>query len=175
MSQESSRLFQWAKTRLSVVLWIAHADVRVSEVCQSHHRRVVSCADSTKPLATLGDSDGEDCRDRDGNSLPASAAPAVAGNMGKPHFVDGLLKPFPGDACRDRCSSSARSSGPGTPARHQAAVHPSRRRWSGYGGGSFGLEGNPGITPSARARFCRHLQFSLTRKRRCEKGRSMTM
>src|SRR5262249_22545021 len=89
---------------------IADVHVRISEVCQFHHRRMVSCADSTKPPATLGDSDGQDCRDRDGNSFPASAGPAVASKMGGPHSIDRLLEPGARDACRRLCPPSARSS-----------------------------------------------------------------
>src|SRR5262245_11986014 len=97
---------------------IAHVYVRISEGCQSHRRRVVSCADSTKPLATLGDSDGQDCRDHDGNSFPASAVPAMARKMGGPHFVDRLLESLPCHACGGLCSPSARSSGRGTATRY---------------------------------------------------------
>src|SRR5262249_48430576 len=79
---------------------VADADVRVSEVCQSDHRRMVSCADSTKPLATVGDSDGQDYGDHDGNSLRSSAVLAVATKMGGPHSIDRVRKPRARDACR---------------------------------------------------------------------------
>jgi hypothetical protein len=39
---------------------ISDAYVWTSEGCESHHRRMVHCTDSTKPLAPLGDSDGQD-------------------------------------------------------------------------------------------------------------------
>src|SRR5262249_7936985 len=39
---------------------MSDAYVRTFESCGSHHRRMVHCADSTKPLAPLGDSDGQD-------------------------------------------------------------------------------------------------------------------
>ena len=65
---------------------------------------MVSCADSRKPLATLGDSDGQDCRDHDGNSFPTSALPAMASEMGGPHLIDCLLRPLSRDACSGVCS-----------------------------------------------------------------------
>src|SRR5262249_47365644 len=98
---------------------IAHAYVRISESGQSHHRRMVSGADSTKPFATLGDSDGKVCRDHDGSSFLTSTVPADASKMGGPHFVDRLLESLPRDACGRLCPPSAGSSGRGTTTRYQ--------------------------------------------------------
>ena len=111
--------------------------------CSASRGSLRTCADSTKSLATLGDSDGENCRDRDGNTFPASTVPAVASEMGKPHFVDRLLKPLPCGACGGLCPSSPWCSGRGTTARYQASGDPALRRSSRCDGRHSSLEGQP--------------------------------
>ena len=110
MSQESSRLFQWAKTRLSVVLgllmltfgFLKFVSPTIDgwfhvQIQQSHLPHSAILMGKIAEIVT-------------GTLFLLPRLRPWRGTWESPHFVDRLLKPFPGDACGDLCLSSARSS-----------------------------------------------------------------
>ena len=137
MSQESSRLFQWAKTRLSVVLGLLMLTFGFLKIVSPtidgwFH---VQIQQSHLPHSAI---------------LMGKIAEIVTGTL----FLLPRLRPWRG-TWESRILLIACSSlflvmlvaiyvhlQPGVPsevhpARHQAAVHPSLRRWSGYDGRGF--------------------------------------